>query len=648
MELRLTDWLPTTRKEMELRGWEEADVILFSGDAYVDHPSFGISVIGRVLEAEGLRVAIVPQPDWHGDYRDFKKLGRPRLFFGVSAGNMDSMVNRYTAGKRLRSDDAYSPDGRPALRPDYPSIVYTQILKELYPDVPVVLGGIEASMRRLSHYDYWQDKLLPGILSSSGADLLIYGMGEEAIRAIARRLQGMPLPATVESVRELTDIPQTVYLASREAIVPQEGDIRLHSYEECLKEKRFQAQNFRHIEEESNKLRAARLLQDTGNGYTTVVNPPYPPMETEQLDAIYDLPYTRMPHPKYRGKRIAAYEMIRHSVTIHRGCFGGCAFCTISAHQGKFIVSRSKASILREVRQITRMPDFKGYVSDLGGPSANMYRMGGIDKKRCARCAKPSCIHPSPCPNLNVDYAPLIDLYQSVDAIPGVKKSFIGSGIRYDLLLSGKSTGLLDKSAATFLEELLRNHVSGRLKVAPEHTADPVLQLMRKPSFRLFEEFQQLFEQIDKRYRLNQQLIPYFISSHPGCREADMAELAVRTKELHFHLQQVQDFTPTPMSLSTEIYYTGLHPYTLQPVHTARSREEKEAQRQFFFWYKPEMQGGIARALLRIGRKDLIGKLFPGGVHRGEQLPGQQERIPRKPERVKHNTREANAGKKKR
>lgn len=645
MELRLTDWLPTTRKEMELRGWEEADVILFSGDAYIDHPSFGISVIGRVLEAEGLRVAIVPQPDWHGDYRDFKKLGRPRLFFGVSAGNMDSMVNRYTAGKRLRSDDAYSPDNRPALRPDYPSIVYTQILKKLYPDVPVVLGGIEASMRRLCHYDYWQDKLMPGILSSSGADLLIYGMGEEAIRAIARRLQETPLPATVNSIRTLTDIPQTVYLAPRNTITPREKDIRLYSYEECLKDKRCQAQNFRHIEEESNKLEAARLLQDAGN-CCTVVNPPYPPMSTEQLDSIYDLPYTRMPHPKYKGKRIAAYEMIRHSVNIHRGCFGGCAFCTISAHQGKFIVSRSKESILREVRQITRMPDFKGYLSDLGGPSANMYRMGGNDKSKCARCARPSCIHPAICPNLNIDYAPLLDLYHAVDAIPGIKKSFIGSGVRYDLILSAKGTGLLNKSAGTYLEELLRNHVSGRLKVAPEHTSDTVLQLMRKPTFRLFEEFQQLFEQIDKQYHLNQQLIPYFISSHPGCREADMAELAVLTRKLHFHLQQVQDFTPTPMSLSTEIYYTGLHPYTLQPVYTARSREEKEAQRQFFFWYKPEMQHDIIRSLQHIGRKDLIGKLFPGGIHRNPS-PVSPERMPRKPKEARHHTSTPKAGKRK-
>ena len=633
MEPRLTDWLPTTRKEMELRGWEEADVILFSGDAYVDHPSFSTSVIGRVLEAEGLRVAIVPQPDWHGDFRDFKKLGRPRLFFGVCAGNMDSMVNRYTAGKRLRSDDAYAPDSRPTLRPDYPSIVYTRILKQLYPDAPVVLGGIEASMRRLSHYDYWQDRLRPGILADCGADLLVYGMGEEPVCEVARRLRSLSRPATAGDLRALTDIHQTVFLAPAAEVAPQEGDIRLHPYEDCLKSKRCQAENFRHIEEESNKLHAARLLQATGRG-CMVVNPPYPPMSTAQLDRIYDLPYTRLPHPKYRGKRIPAYEMIRHSVCIHRGCFGGCAFCTISAHQGKFVVSRSKESILREVEAVTRMPDFKGYISDLGGPSANMYRMGGADRNKCARCARPSCIHPKICPNLQTDHGPLVELYRAVDAVPGIKRSFIGSGVRYDLLFSQKDAGELTKSGSAFLEELLRFHVSGRLKVAPEHTSDRVLQLMRKPSFRLFERFQQIFEQIDRKYGLNQQLIPYFISSHPGCHEADMAELAVLTRKLHFHLQQVQDFTPTPMSLSTEIFYTGLHPYTLQPVFTAHGKAEKEAQRQYFFWYKPEMRAAIVRSLQRIGRRDLAEKLFPyGGSHRpeAEKRPAAQARREKQP-----------------
>ena len=602
MNRRMEDWLPTTKKEVDARGWDYIDVILFSGDAYVDHPSFGAAVIGRTLEAMGLRVAIVPQPDWRGDFRDFKKLGAPRLFFGVSAGAMDSMVNHYTANKRLRSDDAYTPDRRPGMRPDYPSIVYTKILKELYPDVPVILGGIEASLRRLTHYDYWQDRLLPGILVDSPADLLIYGMGEKPIAEIVRRLQqGV-------SIHEIKDVPQTVYLASAEEKALSD-DVLLFSHEECLKDKLKQAKNFRHIEEESNKQHARRILQRCGTR-TIVVNPPYPPLTEAEIDASFDLPYTRLPHPKYRGKVIPAFEMIKHSVNIHRGCFGGCAFCTISAHQGKFIASRSKASILKEVKAITEMPDFKGYLSDLGGPSANMYRMGGKDPSICAVCKKPSCISPSVCKNLNADHAPLLELYQEVDRMPGVKKSFIGSGVRYDLLLHRYDDERLNHAAQAYTEELITKHVSGRLKVAPEHTQDEVLRQMRKPSFRLFEQFKKLFDRINRKAGLNQQLIPYFISSHPGCTEIDMAELAVITKDLHFHLEQVQDFTPTPMTLATEMYYTGYHPYTLEKVYTARTKEQKLAQRQFFFWYKPEFRRQIIQTLQRWGRKDLIDRLF--------------------------------------
>ena len=602
MNRRMEDWLPTTKKEVDARGWDYIDVILFSGDAYVDHPSFGSAVIGRTLEAMGLRVAIVPQPDWRGDFRDFKKLGAPRLFFGVSAGAMDSMVNHYTANKRLRSDDAYTPDRRPGMRPDYPSIVYTKILKELYPEVPVILGGIEASLRRLTHYDYWQDRLLPGILIDSPADLLIYGMGEKPIAEIAHRLQqGIPM-------QEIKDVPQTVYLTSH-PVEPFPDDVLLFSHEECLKDKLKQAKNFRHIEEESNKQHARRILQRCGTR-TIVVNPPYPPLTEAEIDASFDLPYTRLPHPKYRGKVIPAFEMIKHSVNIHRGCFGGCAFCTISAHQGKFIASRSKASILKEVKAITEMPDFKGYLSDLGGPSANMYRMGGKDLSICAVCKKPSCISPSVCKNLNADHAPLLDLYREVDRMSGVKKSFIGSGVRYDLLLHRYEDERLNQSARQYTEELITKHVSGRLKVAPEHTQDEVLRQMRKPSFRLFEQFKKLFDRINQKAGLNQQLIPYFISSHPGCTEMDMAELAVITKGLHFHLEQVQDFTPTPMTLATEMYYTGYHPYTLEKIYTARTKEQKLAQRQFFFWYKPEFRRQIIQTLQRWGRKDLIDRLF--------------------------------------
>ncbi len=598
---KLDNWLPTTKKEVEARGWDYLDVILFSGDAYVDHPSFGVAVIGRVLEAEGLRVAIVPQPDWRGDHRDFKKLGVPRLFFGVSAGAMDSMINHYTANKRLRSDDAYTPDQRPGMRPDYPSIVYTKILKELYPDVPVVLGSIEASLRRLTHYDYWQDKLLPGILASSPADLLIYGMGEKPIKELVRRLKsGIPF-------NKIKDICQTVYLADKEDA--KDDDIVLFSHEECLKDKLKQAKNFRHIEEESNKYNASRILQKVGK-QVIIVNPPLPPMTEAEIDASYDLPYTRLPHPKYKGKVIPAFEMIKFSVNIHRGCFGGCAFCTISAHQGKFIASRSKESILKEVKAITEMPDFKGYLSDLGGPSANMYRMKGKDERICAKCKKPSCISPIVCKNLNADHTPLLDIYKAVDQLPGIKKSFIGSGVRYDLLLHRYAEEPLNKAAQTYTEELIARHVSGRLKVAPEHTQDGVLKQMRKPSFSQFGQFKKIFDKVNRQYGLNQQLIPYFISSHPGCTEADMAELAVITKSLHFQLEQVQDFTPTPMTLATEMYYTGYHPYTLEKVYTAHSKEQKLAQRQFFFWYKPESRRQITQVLQKMGRKDLIEKLF--------------------------------------
>ena len=606
-ELRLTDWLPTTKKEMEIRGWDEADIILFSGDAYVDHPSFGAAVIGRVLEANGYRVAIVPQPDWHGDYRDFKKLGKPRLFFGISPGCMDSMVNKYTANRRLRSEDAYSPDGRHDCRPEYPTIVYTQILKQLFPDVPVILGGIEASLRRLTHYDYWQDKLMRCILCDSGADMIVYGMGEKPIVRLAERLR------EGEDIHDIHDIPQTVYLTAKDSIPGgiSDNELVLHSHKECLQNKKAQAENFRHIEEESNKIHAQRLLQEVDGKYA-VVNPPYPPMTTEDLDASFDLPYTRLPHPKYKNKRIPAYEMIKHSVNIHRGCFGGCAFCTISAHQGKFIVCRSKESILKEVKQVMQLPDFKGYLSDLGGPSANMYGMEGRNKNICEKCKRPSCIHPQICPNLNTDHSKLLDIYHAVDQLPGIKKSFIGSGVRYDLLLYKSKDEKSNEAARQYTRELICHHVSGRLKVAPEHTSDRVLQLMRKPSFSQFEEFKRIFDRINNEEHLRQQIIPYFISSHPGCREEDMAELAVITKRLDFQLEQVQDFTPTPMTISTETWYTGYDPYTLEPVSSAKTQREKLAQRQFFFWYKPEERRNIEQELKRIGRPDLISKLYAG------------------------------------
>lgn len=557
----LKAYLPTTKKELQLRGWDEVDVILFSGDAYIDHPAFGAAVIGRVLEHAGYKVAIVPQPDWRGDHRDFTKLGRPRLFFAVTSGSMDSMVNHYTAAKRLRSDDAYTPEGKAGMRPDYCTITYCNILKQLYPDVPIVIGGIEASMRRLTHYDYWSDRLMPSILVDSKADLLVYGMGEKQIVEIAKR-----------GIQH--DIPQTAYLTQ----VPETNKqdiITLHSHESAVKSKQVHAENFRLIETESNKINAATIMQPVGDQYV-VVNPPYPTMTTEELDAIYDLPFQYHPHPKYKDKHIPAYEMIRFSVCMHRGCFGGCSFCTISAHQGKQITSRSEKSILRQINLLKDLPEWKGYLSDLGGPSANMYGMHGKDMSLCEKCARPSCLHPTICKNLNQDFAPLLHIYNKVDSLPYIKKSFVGSGIRYDLMNE------------TYGRELITKHVSGRLKVAPEHTSDSVLKIMRKPSWEQYERFHRFFEQVNAEAGLRQQLIPYFISSHPGCTNQDMQQLAERCRQLHYRPEQVQDFTPTPMTLATTMFYTGINPYTMQPVYVARTKEEKQKQNSYFFWWKPQ------------------------------------------------------------
>lgn len=600
--LSKSDFLPTSCDEMEALGWDQADIIIFSGDAYVDHPSFGAAVIGRTLQKAGYRVAIVPQPNWRDDLRDFKKLGAPRLFFGVSAGAMDSMVNHYTANRRLRHDDAYTAGGRHGMRPDMPTIVYSRILKSLYPDVPVIAGGIEASLRRVAHYDYWEDRLRPSILLDALADMVTYGMGERTILEIASRLE------RGEKIKEMTDVQQTALITDKAVA---EGDIVLHSFEECLKNKKLQALNFRHVEEESNKYSGSVIWQEA-NGKWIKVNPMLPPMTTEEIDASFDLPYTRVPHPRYKGKTIPAYDMIRHSVCMHRGCFGGCAFCTISAHQGKFIASRSKESIVREARKVTQMEDFKGYISDLGGPSANMYAMGGKDKNICRKCVRPSCLHPKPCRNLDNNHSPLLDVYHAVDALPGVKKSFIGSGVRYDLAMAPSGSQDTDRTNRDYLRELITDHVSGRLKVAPEHTSDEVLMCMRKPTFDQFRKFKRIFDRTNAEAGLRQQLIPYFISSHPACREENMAELAAITKDLNFQLEQVQDFTPTPMTVATEIYYSGYHPYTGERVFTARTEKEKLAQRQFFFWWKPESRMSILAELRKMHRPDLIQTLYPG------------------------------------
>jgi len=601
----VSDWLPITKKEVELRGWEDLDVVLISGDAYVDHPAFGSAVIGRILESEGLRVALVPQPNWKDDLRDFKKMGRPKMFFGVTSGCMDTMVNHYTASRRLRSTDAYTPGGKAGFRPDYAATTYTKILKELYPDVPVLIGGIEASLRRVTHYDYWADKLFPNILTMSGADMLVYGMGEMPLREIVRLLKrGVPFSS-------LKTIPQTAVLTERDQAPKNKNwkDLRLNSHAKCLKDKVAFASNFKHIEQQSNKVDADRLLQDIGE-HTLVINPPYPPMNEKEIDTSFDLPYTRQPHPKYakRGS-IPAYEMIRFSINMHRGCFGGCSFCTISAHQGKFIASRSEESIMKEVDAVTEMPDFKGYISDLGGPSANMYKMKGKNQAICDRCVAPSCIHPVICSNLDTSHKPLTNIYKKVDQHDKVKRAYVGSGIRYDLLVDSYNKNA-DDSLDEYMDQLVSRHVCGRLKVAPEHTSDDTLKVMRKPSFRHFHEFKKKYDKANAKHGLKQPLIPYFISSHPGSEMKDMANLAAETKDMGFKLEQVQDFTPTPMTVATIIYYTGLHPYTLRPVYTARDKKEKKNQHLFFFWHKRENTQEIRDKLTSIGREDLIEKLL--------------------------------------
>ncbi|TBH74857.1 YgiQ family radical SAM protein [Aquirufa nivalisilvae] len=606
-ERPITDWLPLTKKEVEKRGWDELDVILISGDAYVDHPSFGTAVIGRIMESEGLKVGIVAQPNWQDDLRDFKKLGKPKYFFGVTAGCMDSMVNHYTANRRLRSNDSYTPGGEAGFRPDYATTVYSKILKEIYPDVPVLIGGIEASLRRVTHYDYWADKLFPSVLVDSKADMLVYGMGEQPLREIIRGVKsGIPLT-------DLTNINQVAFLQPKEAALPEVDSwetVSLSSHEDCLVDKIKYAANFKIVEVESNKWQANRITQQVGD-QTLVINPPFKTMEEAEMDRSFDLPYTRLPHPKYRKRGpIPAFEMIKFSVNMHRGCFGGCSFCTISAHQGKFIASRSEKSIMKEVDQITKSPDFKGYISDLGGPSANMYKMRGKDESICARCSSPSCIHPVICSNLDTSHKPLTEIYKKVDAHPGIKKAFVGSGVRYDLLVDDFNKNNSDMNHDEYMEQLITRHVSGRLKVAPEHTSDATLRVMRKPSFKYFRKFKEKYDAISAKHGLKQPLIPYFISSHPGCEEVDMANLAAETKDLGFQLEQVQDFTPTPMTVAEVIYYTGVHPYTLQPIYTAKTKEEKQNQNKYFFWYKAEFKDWIRNRLTKLQRPDLAQRLL--------------------------------------
>ncbi|MBQ7280223.1 MAG: YgiQ family radical SAM protein [Bacteroidales bacterium] len=590
-------FLPITLDEVHRLGWDAIDIILVSGDAYIDHPSFGTAVLGRVLEREGYRVAIIAQPNWRDDLRDFRKYGAPRLFFGVTSGVMDSMVNHYTAARRLRHDDAYTPGGEAGFRPDRATYVYSRILKQLYPDVPVVIGGIEASMRRLAHYDYWDDRLFPSILIDTPADLLIYGMGEKTITKIAHALN------EGQNIESLHSLPQVAYRCAATLQPTGNEVITLHGFEECLNSKRAEAENFHHIERESNKIVCKTLVQSYGDT-CVVVNPPEPPMTSDELDASFDLPYMRLPHPKYKKRGdIPAFEMIKNSINIHRGCFGGCSFCTISAHQGKQIASRSEKSIMAELHKLTQMDYFHGVVTDLGGPSANMYGMGGRDKARCRRCARYSCIQPTHCDNLQSDHSHIINLYRKAAATPAVKHIYIGSGIRCDLFSN-------DNHGHDYLREVVLHHVSGRLKVAPEHTSSNVLKLMRKPSFKLFKDIKQEFNDICRKAGLRYQLIPYFISSHPGCRLKDMADLAVEMKQMGYRLEQIQDFTPTPMTLSTEMYYTGINPETMEPVYVATHANEKNEQRQMFFFYKAEYEASIRKALHNAHLDEYIPKLF--------------------------------------
>lgn len=627
MELRpITDWLPLTMKEVEKRGWEDIDVVLISGDAYVDHPSFGTAVIGRIIEDEGFRVAIVAQPNWKDDLRDFKKFGKPKYFFGVTAGCMDSMVNHYTANKRLRSTDAYTAGGESGFRPDYATITYSKILKQLFPEVPVLIGGIEASLRRVTHYDYWSDQLMPSILVDSKADMLVYGMGDQPLREILQLLKkGVPF-------QSLKTIKQTAFLQPKTEELPKNKNwetVELASHEVCLEDKLKYAANFKIVEVESNKWQANRITQSIGE-QTLIINPPYKTMEEGEIDQSFDLPYTRMPHPKYKKRGvIPAFDMIKFSVNTHRGCFGGCSFCTISAHQGKFIASRSEASILREVEQVTQDPDFRGYISDIGGPSANMYRMKGKDEAICAKCTSPSCIHPVICSNLDTNHSDMTQLYRKIDANPKVKKAFVGSGIRYDLLVDEFNKNNEDGNHDEYIEQVVTRHVSGRLKVAPEHTSDDTLRIMRKPSFKHFHSFKEKYDKIQAKHGLKQQLIPYFISSHPGCEEQDMANLAAETKDMGFQLEQVQDFTPTPMTVATVIYYAGVHPYTLKPVYTAKTRDQKQNQHRFFFWYKKENQNWIRAQLKKAKRPELITKLLDEGSQTNPKSSHGSKPVPR-------------------
>ncbi len=593
-------FLPISRAEIEARGWTEPDIVFVSGDAYIDHPSFAAAILGRVLEAAGFKVAILAQPDWHSA-QAWRALGRPRLFYAVSAGNMDSMINHYTANKKRRNDDAYSPGGKIGLRPDRATNVYAQRCREAFPDVPVIAGGVEASLRRVAHFDYWSETVRPSILLTSKADLLGFGMGEDTIVAIAKRL------AAGQKVAELRDLRGVAYLLGKNETLPEhhfdgardEGTaastVELPSHEEVTADKIKFAEMTRKVHHETNPLNARRLTQRHGDR-TVVINPPALRLDERGMDAIYDLPYTRRSHPSYAAPE-PAHAMIKDSVTIMRGCFGGCTFCSITMHQGRAIQSRSETSIVRELTAMAQDKDFKGHVSDIGGPTANMYRMQCTRPEIEAKCRRLSCVHPTICKLLGTDHAPTISLMRQARAIPGIKTVRIASGIRMDLAARSDD----------YLEELARYHVGGQLKVAPEHVAEGVLDKMKKPSTASFLAFAERFAAASARAGKQQYLIPYFIASHPGSGVAEMIELALFLKAHGYRPQQVQDFIPAPMDIATCMYHTGLDPISMQPVDTVKKLRDRIVQRALMQFFKPENWFVVHKALLEAGRKELIG-----------------------------------------
>ncbi|MBI3585127.1 MAG: YgiQ family radical SAM protein [Nitrospinae bacterium] len=592
----MDNFLPMSTEEVRNRGWDELDIILISGDAYIDHPSFGVPLIGRYLESLGYRVGIIAQPDWRNT-KDFIKLGRPRLFFGISAGAMDSMLNHYTAHKKPRSDDAYSPGGKSGLRPDRATIVYLNRVKEAYPKVPTVIGGIEASLRRLAHYDYWDNKVRKSILVDSKGDLLIFGMGEKPIEEVARRL------SNGEALSNIKDIRGTAVITSSVEGVEGKNYILLPSCEDVIKDKMAYARASRIFHLESNPFNARVLFQRHGNRYVKV-NPPSLPLTMEEMDKIYNLPFTKEPHSSYKEK-IPALEMVKFSVTIQRGCFGGCTFCSLTEHQGRIIQSRSENSVLKEVEGLKKLKGFTGIVSDLGGPTANMYRLRCKDRNVESKCRRLSCVHPKICKFMDTDHSSQIKLLRKARGMEGVKRVFIASGVRYDLALGSPE----------YIKELTTYHVGGHLKVAPEHTSKRVLELMKKPEIEAFNKFKNSFDRFNRDCGKEQYIVPYFISSHPGSDLKDMIDLALYLKKNRFRLQQVQDFIPTPMTLATAMYYTGYDPITSKKIYCARTVKEKRLQKALMRYHDPANYYLVKEALIQAGRKDLIGygkdKLIP-------------------------------------